>query len=80
VLSGVSYSAYSNYDFAPGDEHILGNAPIYNYIATVFCAGYFVINAIPYFIAQPRGRRGPDLPEGSNHFNIGWKSLIQAFK
>ncbi|KAI8339706.1 autophagy-related protein 22-like protein, partial [Chlamydoabsidia padenii] len=80
VLSGASYSAYSNYDFPPGVEPVLGNAPIFNYIATVVCAGYFIVNMIPYFLAQPSGRRGPDLPPGESHFTIGWKSIIQAIR
>ncbi|KAI8089703.1 autophagy-related protein 22-like protein [Halteromyces radiatus] len=78
VLSGASYYPWSNYTFPEGTEAVLGNAPIFNYIATVVCGGYFVIFMLPYFIAQPRGRRGPDLPPGENHLTIGWKSVIQA--
>jgi hypothetical protein len=80
VLSGASYSAYSKYDFPPGVEPVLGNAPIFNYIATVVCASYFIVNMIPYFLAQPKGRGGPDLPPGESHFTIGWKSIIQAIR
>ncbi|CAO3579230.1 unnamed protein product [Absidia cylindrospora] len=80
VFFPVHFHPYENYAFGPDDEHILGNAPIFNYIATVVCAGYFVINAIPYFVAQPKGRGGPELPAGENHFTIGWKSVIRALR
>lgn len=80
VLSGASYHPYNNYAFPDGDEKVIGNAPIFNYIATVVCAGYFVVNAIPYFVAQPKGRGGPDLPTGENHLTIGWKSVIRALR
>ncbi|CAO3638928.1 unnamed protein product [Cunninghamella echinulata] len=80
VLSGASYHPWSNYEFGPDEEHIFGNTPLFNYVGTVFCGGYFLINALPYFIAQPKGRKGPDLPQGENHFFIGWKNVILAIK
>jgi MFS-type transporter involved in bile tolerance (Atg22 family) len=80
VLSGVSFIKWEKYSFRDGDQHVLGNDPLYNYIGTVVCGAFWVINAIPYFLAVPRGRRGPDLPEGANQFTIGWKSIYVAFK
>ncbi|KAI7864760.1 autophagy-related protein 22-like protein [Spinellus fusiger] len=80
ILSGVSFKSWEKYDFPDGVAHVLGNAPIYNYIATVVCGGYWVLNAIPYFLAQPSGRRGKDLPPGTNHFTIGWTSIFLALK
>ncbi|KAI9304960.1 autophagy-related protein 22-like protein [Cunninghamella echinulata] len=80
VLSGASYHPWSNYEFGPDEEHIFGNTPLFNYVGTVFCGGFFLINALPYFIAQPKGRKGPDLPQGESHFFIGWKSVILAIK
>ncbi|KAG1052938.1 hypothetical protein G6F43_004954 [Rhizopus delemar] len=80
ILSGVSYITWSNYDFPEGVSHYLGNAPIFNYISTVVCGSFWVLNAIPYFIAVPAGRKGPQLPKGSNHFTIGWKSIFRAVK
>ncbi|KAI9263385.1 autophagy-related protein 22-like protein [Phascolomyces articulosus] len=73
VLSGASFYPWHNGD-------VLGVDPLYNYIGTVVCGGYWVLNAIPYFIFRPRGRSGPPLPEGSNHFTIGWKSIFIAFR
>ncbi|KAI8393887.1 autophagy-related protein 22-like protein [Radiomyces spectabilis] len=80
ILSGVSYTPWSNYDFPPGVDHVLGNVPLYNFISTVVCGAYWVLNALPYFVFRPVGRRGPNLPEGSNHFTIGWKSIFLALK
>ncbi|KAI9322583.1 autophagy-related protein 22-like protein [Dichotomocladium elegans] len=72
VLSGVSFVSYQ------GDT--LGNAPIYNFFSTVVCGGFWVLNAIPYFMLLPKGRRGPPLPHGANHLTVGWKSIIQAIR
>lgn len=72
ILSGASYAPYN------GD--ILGNANIYNYICTVFCGGFWVINAIPYFILVPSGRGGPPLPANEHHVTIGWKNIINALR
>ncbi|CAO3614360.1 unnamed protein product [Cunninghamella blakesleeana] len=80
ILAGASYKPWSNYDFPPDKEHVFGSTPLFNYVGTVFCGGFWLINAIPYFIAQPRGRGGPDLPKGENHFTIGWKSVFLAIK
>ncbi|CEG64422.1 hypothetical protein RMATCC62417_01397 [Rhizopus microsporus] len=80
ILSGVSYIAWSNYNFPEDTPHYLGNAPIFNYISTVVCGGFWVLNAIPYFLAIPTGRQGPPLPKDSNHFTIGWKSIFRAIK
>ncbi|KAG0168577.1 hypothetical protein DFQ30_004559 [Apophysomyces sp. BC1015] len=80
ILSGVSFIAWSNYNFPPDKDHILGNVPLYNFIGTVVCGGFWVLNAIPYFLAQPRGRHGPELPKGSNHLTIGWKSIFMALR
>lgn len=80
ILSGVSYITWSSYDFPADTAHYLGNAPLFNYISTVVCGGFWVINAIPYFIALPKGRKGPPLPKDSNHFTIGWKSIFKAVK
>ncbi|KAF7726528.1 hypothetical protein EC973_008659 [Apophysomyces ossiformis] len=80
ILSGVSFLPWSKYNFPPDTEPILGNAPLYNYIGTVVCGGFWVLNAIPYFLAQPKGRHGPPLPSGSNHLTIGWKSIFMALR
>ncbi|OBZ81476.1 Autophagy-related protein 22 [Choanephora cucurbitarum] len=80
LLSGISFLAWSDYEFPDGVDHVLGNAPIFNFISTAACGVFWVINAVPYFMAVPRGRRGPPLPEGSNHLTIGWKSVIVAIK
>ncbi|KAG1220469.1 hypothetical protein G6F35_006684 [Rhizopus arrhizus] len=76
VTSGV-LSAVS---FLPLGGDILGNAPIYNFIGTVVCAGYLAITAIPYFLMMPKDRRGPRLPLGTNYLTIGWKSILEAFR
>ncbi|KAI8143996.1 autophagy-related protein 22-like protein [Fennellomyces sp. T-0311] len=73
VLSAAAFAPWS-------PESILGDAPIYNFIGTVVCGGFWILNAIPYFMFQPSGRRGPPLPSGENHLTIGWKSIIQAVK
>ncbi|KAI7850341.1 autophagy-related protein 22-like protein [Circinella umbellata] len=73
VLSGASFYPWYNGD-------VLGNDPLYNYISTVVCGGYWILNAIPYFMFRPRGRSGPPLPKGSNHLTIGWKSIFVAFR
>lgn len=81
VLSGVSFLPWEGrYDFPPNTAHTLGNVPIYNFISTVVCAGYWVVNAIPYFVFTPKGRKGPPLPENANHLTIGWKSIIEALR
>lgn len=80
LLSGVSYTPWENYDFAEGEAHILGNVPLFNFISTAVCGVFWVINAVPYFLAIPSGRRGPSLPKDSNHFTIGWKSIFIAVK
>ncbi|KAG0188546.1 hypothetical protein DFQ28_004703 [Apophysomyces sp. BC1034] len=79
IIALISY-AWSNYNFPPDKDHILGNVPLYNFIGTVVCGGFWVLNAIPYFLAQPRGRHGPELPKGSNHLTIGWKSIFMALR
>ncbi len=79
VLSGLSFIPWEGkYDFPVGVNPVLGNVPLYNFISTVFCAGFWAINAIPYFIFTPKGRKGPPLPENSNYFTLGWKSIIAA--
>ncbi|KAI8380191.1 autophagy-related protein 22-like protein [Blakeslea trispora] len=81
VLSGVSFLPWQGkYDFPPGVQPILGNAPVYNFISTTVCAGFWAINAIPYFLWTPRGRRGRPLPDHANHLTLGWKSIIQAIR
>lgn len=79
-MSGVSYTPWENYDFAEDEAHILGNVPLFNFISTAVCGVFWVINAVPYFLAIPSGRRGPSLPKNSNHFTIGWKSIFIAVK
>ncbi|GAA5801339.1 autophagy-related protein 22-like protein [Helicostylum pulchrum] len=80
VLSGVSFLPWQNYAFAEGVPPMLGNAPLYNYIGTVVCAGFWVLNAVPYFIFTPRGRKGPSLPSHANYFTVGWKSIFEALR
>ncbi|CEP18127.1 hypothetical protein [Parasitella parasitica] len=80
LLSGISFIPWSNYDFYQDDLHVLGTVPLFNFIATAVCGGFWVLNAIPYFIAVPSKRQGPPLPPDANHFTIGWKSVFNAFK
>ncbi|KAI9273228.1 autophagy-related protein 22-like protein [Helicostylum pulchrum] len=80
LLSGISFIAWENFEFYAGDDHVLGNVPLFNFIATAVCGVYWVINAIPYFLAIPSKRQGPALPEGTNHFTVGWKSIFVAVK
>ncbi|KAI9027598.1 autophagy-related protein 22-like protein [Phycomyces nitens] len=80
VLSGASFTPWENYEFPEDVSHVLGNVPLFNFISTVVCGGFWVINAIPYFVAQPAGRRGGELPKGTNHLTVGWKSIFLALK
>lgn len=80
LLSGISFIPWSNYEFFEGDAHVLGNVPLFNFISTAVCGSFWVLNAIPYFIAVPSKRQGPPLPADANHFTIGWKSVFQAFR
>ncbi|KAI9315385.1 autophagy-related protein 22-like protein [Dichotomocladium elegans] len=73
VLSGASFKPWS-------DGGVLGDQPIYNFISAVVCGGFWAINAIPYFLTQPRGRSGPPLPKDSNHLTLGWKSIFVSFR
>ncbi|KAI9249135.1 autophagy-related protein 22-like protein [Phascolomyces articulosus] len=63
-----------------GANGMLGDAPVYNFICTAVCGGFWVINAIPYFMFQPSGRQGPPLPPGESHWTVGWKSIFQALR
>lgn len=81
VLSAVSFLNWEGkYQFPNGVSHTLGNAPVYNYISTVVCACFWAVNAVPYFLITPRGRRGPPLPANANYFTFGWKSIILALR
>lgn len=80
LLSGLSFMAWENFEFFGDDAHVLGNVPLFNFIATAVCGVYWVINAVPYFLAIPSKRQGPSLPEGTNHFTVGWKSIFIAVK
>lgn len=81
VLSGVSFLPWEGkYDFPEGTSQRLGNAPVYNYISTVVCACFWAVNAAPYFLLMPRGRKGPPLPSDANYFTVGWKSIVVALK
>lgn len=79
-MSGISFLAWENYTFYEDDAHVLGNVPLFNFISTAVCGGFWVLNAIPYFIAVPSKRQGPPLPKDANHFTIGWKSIFIAIK
>ncbi|KAG2205082.1 hypothetical protein INT47_002176, partial [Mucor saturninus] len=80
ILSGISFLPWKNYNFYKDDEHVLGNVPLFNFISTAVCGVFWVINAIPYFVAVPSKRQGPPLPNNANHFTIGWKSIFVAVK
>ncbi|CAO0802148.1 unnamed protein product [Mucor circinelloides] len=81
VLSAVSFLNWEGkYQFPNGVSHTLGNAPVYNYISTVVCACFWAVNAVPYFLITPRGRRGPPLPANANYFTFGWKSITLALR
>lgn len=81
VLSAVSFLNWEGkYAFPNGVSHTLGNAPVYNYISTVVCACFWAVNAIPYFLITPRGRKGPPLPANANYFTFGWKSIALALR
>ncbi|KAI8991723.1 autophagy-related protein 22-like protein [Mycotypha africana] len=73
ILSCVAFAPYGNND-------TIGNQPIYNVIATVACAAYWAVNAIPYFVLTPRGRKGPPLPPKANYLTFGWKSIVVALR
>ncbi|KAI7851383.1 autophagy-related protein 22-like protein [Circinella umbellata] len=73
VLAGPGYIAWN-------PQSMLGDAPIYNFICTVVAGGFWILNAIPYFVFQPRGRQGLPLPPGESHLTIGWKSIFQALR
>ncbi|ORY91851.1 autophagy-related protein 22-like protein [Syncephalastrum racemosum] len=80
LLSGVSFLDWSGrYAFPAGTDPMLGNAPVYNFISTAVCGVFWALNALPYFMFQPRGRQGPPLPKTENHLFIGWKSIFTAF-
>lgn len=80
LLSGVSFLDWSGrYAFPAGTDPMLGNAPVYNFISTAVCGVFWALNALPYFVFQPRGRQGPPLPKTENHLFIGWKSIFTAF-
>ncbi|KAI9300519.1 autophagy-related protein 22-like protein [Cunninghamella echinulata] len=79
IFSGVAFIPWSKGPFL-NDEHTFGNTPLYYYIASAVCGGFWLINAIPYFLFQPSGRRGPPLPEGEHYLTIGWKSIFLALK
>ncbi|CAO3618234.1 unnamed protein product [Mucor fragilis] len=80
LLSGISFLPWSNYEFFGDDAHVLGNVPLFNFISTAVCGGFWVLNAIPYFVSVPSKRQGAPLPADANHFTIGWKSVIKAFR
>lgn len=80
LLYAISFLPWENYTFHEDDAHNLGNVPLFNFISTAVCGTYWVLNAIPYFVAVPSKRQGPPLPESSNHFTIGWKSVFNAFR
>ncbi|KAI8371999.1 autophagy-related protein 22-like protein [Choanephora cucurbitarum] len=79
LLSGISFVPW-RYDFPTGVQPVLGNVPLYNFISTAVCAGYWALNAIPYFVWTPKGRRGRPLPKHANHLTLGWLSIIQAIR
>ncbi|KAI8084945.1 autophagy-related protein 22-like protein [Halteromyces radiatus] len=79
VFSGISFIAWSNGPFL-NDNQTFGNTPLYYFIASVTCGAFMLVNALPYFVLRPIGRRGPPLPPNENHLTIGWKSIFKALK
>ncbi|KAI9290016.1 autophagy-related protein 22-like protein [Umbelopsis sp. AD052] len=80
VLSGASFAPWENYAFDADTPHVLGNVPLFNYISTVVCGGFWVINAIPYFLWVPARRGGPPLPPNEHYMTIGWKNIFGALR
>ncbi|KAI8344348.1 autophagy-related protein 22-like protein [Chlamydoabsidia padenii] len=79
VFSSLSFLPWSQGPFL-NDDHQFGNTPLYYHIASISCGCFWLINAIPYFIFRPVGRRGPPLPANESHFTIGWKSTFKALR
>jgi hypothetical protein len=81
LLSGLSYISWEGkYDFPASVQHTLGNVPMFNFISTVVCAGYFALFAFPYFVSIPKGRQGRPLPKSAHYLTIGWTSIIKALR
>ncbi|ORX53652.1 MFS general substrate transporter [Hesseltinella vesiculosa] len=79
IFSGISFIPWKQGPFLNA-EQTFGNTPLFYFIGTAACGAYWLINAVPYFVFQPSGRRGPPLPEGEHYITIGWKSIIAALK
>ncbi|KAI8069523.1 autophagy-related protein 22-like protein [Gongronella butleri] len=79
LLFGISNIPWSHGPFLTGG-YTLGDTPMYNFIGTVVCGGIWVLLAIPYFLASPRGRRGPPFPANQSHWMFGWKSIGLAIR
>jgi hypothetical protein len=79
VFLAVSFIPWAQGPFL-NEDHQFGNTPLYYFVASAACAGFLLVNAIPYFLFRPMGRRGPPLPPNEHHLTIGWKSVIKALR
>ncbi|KAI8069525.1 autophagy-related protein 22-like protein [Gongronella butleri] len=79
IFSGISFIPWSTGPFL-NSEHTFGNTPLYYFIGTAACGAFWLINAVPYFVFQPSGRRGPPLPPDEHYLTVGWKSIYAALK
>ncbi|KAI8086410.1 autophagy-related protein 22-like protein [Halteromyces radiatus] len=80
VFVGVSFIPWYNGPFVNDQSGTFGNTLAYYCIGSVVGGAYCLVNALPYFILRPVGRKGPPLPPDQSHFTVGWKSIFQALK
>ncbi|KAI8344349.1 vacuole effluxer Atg22 like-domain-containing protein [Chlamydoabsidia padenii] len=78
VFAGVSFIPWSKGPFFNSQEPKFGNTLTYYCVASLVSGAYMLINAIPYFICRPIGRRGPPFPKTEHYVTIGWKSIFKA--
>ncbi|OZJ04058.1 hypothetical protein BZG36_03581, partial [Bifiguratus adelaidae] len=77
ILAIVAFAAHAYVD---GAWTYFGAAPLFNNVGAGFCAVFWAINAVWYFIFIPRGRGGPPLPPNSNYITVGPKSVLRALR
>jgi hypothetical protein len=80
VFAGVSFVPWSKGPFFNNEEPKFGNTTTYYCVASLVSGAYMLVNAIPYFVCRPIGRRGPPFPAGANPLTLGWKSIYNALK
>ncbi|ORZ13232.1 autophagy-related protein 22-like protein [Absidia repens] len=80
IFTGVSFIPWSKGPFFNNGAPVFGNTLAYYCVASLVAGAYMLINAIPYFMCRPIGRRGPPLPKNEHHLTIGWKNSFKALK